>query len=170
MMMRPKLPPLAFGLMLGLAGAALVVGLGVYLNRGSQTRLEGTVLKVRTISTGDASSIAVVDFRLTNPARALFLVREVTVEATTAGGKKLEGMTASEPDLDRVLGYYPLTGPRFNPVLKARERLRAGQTVDRTIAASFDVSEKELLSRRRLAVRIVDADGAVAEIEAATAR
>ncbi len=170
MMVRPKLPPLAFGIALGLAAAALLVGLAVYLNRGSQTRLEGSILKVRTIATDDAASIVVVDFRLKNPARALFVVRDVTVEATAADGKKLEGVTVSEPDLDRVLGYYPLTGPRFNPVLKARERLRGGETADRTIAASFGVSEKELLQRRGLVVRILDVDGAVAEIAAAPAR
>jgi hypothetical protein len=170
MMMRPKVPALAYGMAMGLAAAGLLVGLGVWLNRGSQTRLEGSILKVRTIATDEAASIAVLDVRIKNPARALFLVREVRLEVTGADGKKQEGITVSEPDLDRVLGYYPLAGPRFNPVLKARERLRGGETVDRTIAASFNVSERELMARRALVVRILDADGAVAEIGAGAER
>lgn len=170
MAMRVTLPPLAKGLALGLLAAALLVGVGLWLNRGSQTRLAGAILKVRTIATDEAAAIVVLDARIGNPARALFLVREVTVEVTLAGGRKLEGTTVPELDLDRVLSYYPLTGPRFNPVLKAREKLRAAQTADRTIAASFAVSEKELLARRALVVRIVDADGAVAEIAEAAGR
>lgn len=169
-MVRPKLPALALGLSLGLLGAGLVVGFALWLNRGSQTRLEGTILKVRTVSTDTSSSIAVIDLRVKNPARALFLVREVTVEAATGAGKVVQGVTVSEPDLDRVLAYYPATGPRFNPVLKARDRLREGETVDRTIAASFPLSEGDLAARRSLAVKILDADGALVEIRAGSGR
>jgi hypothetical protein len=164
MMVRPSLPPLARGIAIGLAAAALLVGLAVWLNSGSQARLEGSVLKVRTIATDEAASIAVVDFRLSNPARALFQVKQAEVVVTTASGTVVEGKAVVEMDLDRVLSYYPMTGPRFNPVLRTRERIRQGETLDRTAAGSFAIPEKDLVERRGLAIRIQDADGAVTEI------
>jgi len=170
MMIRPSLPPLAKGLAFGLVAVAVIAGLALLFNRGSQVRLEGAIMKVRTISTDDNASIAVVDFRIKNPARVLFLVKEVTIAVVTADGKTVEGISVAQTDLDRVLEYYKLTGPRFNPVLRAREKLTGGIEVDRTSAASFDIPEKALLARRNLLLRIQDADGVIVEIPEKTAR
>lgn len=170
MMVRPSLPPLARGIAIGVVAAAALAGLALLLNRDSQVRLNGSVLKVRTVSTDDNASIAVVDVRLENPARALFLVKEVSMSLTTAGGQTVEGVMVAQMDLDRVLAYYPLAGPRFNPTLKERDKLRQGEKFDRTAAASFPVAEKELQGRRSLVIRVLDADGAVAEIAEAQAR
>jgi hypothetical protein len=164
MMMKPSLPPLAKFLAIGVAGAAILAGFGLLLNRGSQVRLEGSVLKVRTIATDDNASIAVVDFRVSNPAKALFMVSELKLEVTTADGRRLEGMTVAQMDLDRVLEYNKLAGPRFNETLKERDRLRGGTTEDRTAAASFEISEKQLQARSRLVLKIRDADGVLVEI------
>ncbi len=161
---RPSLPPLVKGVALGLLAVAALVGLAFLLNRGSQTRLDGAILKTRTIATDEKASIAVVDFRIKNPARALFLVKEVTLTAICADGKPVDGKPVPQSDLDRVLEYNPLAGPRFNPVLRTREKLTGGTEVDRTAAGSFPLSDQELQARRNLILKIQDADGVTVEI------
>ncbi|MBI4889544.1 MAG: hypothetical protein HY821_02895 [Acidobacteria bacterium] len=164
MTVKPAMPGWLKLLLAGMAAGLVIVGIGLLLNRGSQVRLDGSVLKVRTVATDTSASVLVVDLRLKNPARALFWVKEVTVSIVDASGKLVEGQTVAEPDLDRVLTYYPLTGPRYNPTLKVRDKIRRDESCDRTVAAAFAVGEKEVLGRRKLVVRIVDADGVVVEI------
>lgn len=147
----------------GLAIVAVIAGIGYWLSLGSQARLEVRWLKVRTIATGPESSLAVFDVRIHNPSRVLFQVKEVEAILVDSGGTSHEGLVAAQTDLDRVLSYYPLAGPRYNPVLMFRERIRGGETADRTVAASFPVPAQALESRRRFELRIHDADGAVIE-------
>lgn len=156
-----RVPALVWWSLAGLGVAALLAAAGYWLNRGSQARLEVRWLKVRTIATGPESSLAVFDLRIHNPSRVLFQVKEVEAAVVDSGGARQEGLVAAETDLDRALGYYPLAGPRYSPVLKFRERIRGGETVDRTVAASFSVPVQALESRRRFEVRIQDADGEV---------
>ncbi len=140
---------------------AAIAGIGYWLSLGSQARLEVRWLKVRTVATGPESSLAVFDLRIHNPSRVLFQVKDVEAVLIDAGGTRQEGMVAAQTDLDRVLGYFPLAGPRHTPVLMFRERIRAGGTADRTVAASFAVPIQALEFRRRFELRIQDADGAV---------
>ena len=71
---------MAFGI--GLAIIALGVG-GIFLmQRGDRIELPGKILKVRTAPLDEDSSIAVIDFRMTNPSDILFEVRTVTVNTT----------------------------------------------------------------------------------------
>jgi hypothetical protein len=158
---RIRVPALAWWSLAGLGVVALLAAAGYWLNLGSQARLEVRWLKVRTIATGPESSLAVFDLRIHNPSRVLFQVKEVEAAVVDSGGARQEGLVAAEADLDRALGYYPLAGPRYNPVLRFRERIRSGETVDRTVAASFSVPVQALESRRRFEVRIQDADGEV---------
>lgn len=160
-MPRIQIPALLQWSAAGLAIVAVLAGIGYWLNLGSQARLEVQWLKVRTIATGAESSLAVFDIRVHNPSRVLFQVKEVEVALIENGGTRQEGLVAAQTDLDRVLGYYPLAGPRHNPVLLFRERIRGGETADRTVAASFSVPVQALESRRSFELRIQDADGAV---------
>jgi hypothetical protein len=143
---------------------AVVVGAVVYLNRGSNVRLEGKILKVRAIATGEAASLALVDFRILNPAEVRFVVREVRVSLTRADGTSIDGLVAAESDLDRVLGYFPAYGPRYNDVLKPRAQMGGGQKADWCVGAGFDFSAQDLEGRKGLKLVIEDVDGAVVEI------
>lgn len=163
-MKRVEIPGVARWSAAGLLIVAALAGAAYWWNRASQARLEGKILKVRTFATGDESSMVVLDVRITNPARVLFQVKEVEVAAVTSGLDRAPGLVAAERDLDRVLTYYPLAGARYSPVLKFRERIRAGETVDRTIAASFAMPLGGLESRKRLEISIQDADGAVVTV------
>lgn len=160
-----KAPALVKSLAAGLAAAAVVVAAAYWLNRGSQVRLDGQVLKVRTISTAEKSSVAVIDLRIHNPAKALFQVKEVGVAMVGGNGSRVEGAPIVQADLDRLLDYYATTGPRYNASIKVRDRVRENETLDRTVAAAFEVDEKTLAGRAKLVVRLVDADGVAVEVE-----
>jgi hypothetical protein len=161
---RWELPPLARYVGIGLIVVACAAAFTYWINRGSHLTVEGAVLKVRTISTDDNSSIAIADFRIKNVSTVPLFVSEVKLVLTKSDGSEVEGATSSEMDLDRVLSYYQMVGPRFNPVLKPRDKLQPGVQLDRTIAASFNVPESALTSRRNLTIRILDADGATLQI------
>lgn len=148
----------------GLALAALAAGVLMFINSRSRPRLEGKILQVRSVATDTRANVVILDVRITNPGRALFMVRDVIVVIEDATGVPLEADAAAEPDIDRLLGYYKMLGPRYNPALKSRERIAPGETKDYTIAGAFALTEQELAQRRSLRVRLVDVDGAVVEI------
>jgi hypothetical protein len=147
----------AFGI--GLAIIALAVG-GIFLmQRGDRMELPGKVLKVRTAPLDEESSIAVIDFRITNPSNILFEVRTVTVEMEDNQGKSLLGQSVSEMDAKRLFEGVPLLGLKFNPTLLMRERLGSHGSADRMIAARFQAAVAMLDGRKRFVVRIEEVDG-----------
>ncbi len=157
----PDVPPLLKYTLAGMAAVALAVGLAMWGNRGAQVRLEVAALKARTVATSENSSILILELRIRNPAQTPFVVRQIELSVTQPGGADLAGRVVAETDLDRVLDYYKQTGPRYNPTLKARERLAGGTVADRSAAASFPISEAALAAREAAIVRIEDVDGVV---------
>lgn len=147
----------AFGI--GLAIIALAVG-GIFLmQRGDRIELPGKILKVRTAPLDEESSIAVIDFRITNPSNILFEVRTVTVEMEDNQGKSYVGQSVSEMDAKRLFDAVPVLGPKFNPTLIMRERLGSHGSADRMIAARFQVPLTMLDGRKRFVVRVEEVDG-----------
>ena len=103
----------AFGI--GLAIIALAVG-GIFLmQRGDRIELPGKILKVRTAPLDEDSSIAVIDFRITNPSDILFEVRTVTVEMEDNQGKSYLGQSVSEMDAKRLFEALPVLGHEIQP-------------------------------------------------------
>lgn len=149
---------------LGAVVAGLLVAFTLFLQRGAHLALEGAIQKVRLLSVEEASSIAVLDFRLVNGSDYPFLVREVAVSMEDAQGKMVEGAVISEVDAQRIFHYYPVLGQKYNPTLVARTRIAPRQSLDRMIAARFEVPEKQLQGRRRLKIRVEEVDGVVSEI------
>jgi len=148
----------------GVLLAGLAVALTLFLQRGTHLELEGSIQKVRLLSVEEAASIAVLDFRFVNGSDYLFVVREVAVSMEDAQGNVLEGAVISEVDAQRLFQYYPVLGQKYNPTLVVRTRIAPRQSLDRMVAARFEVPEKRLQGRRRLKIRIQDVDGAVSEI------
>jgi hypothetical protein len=70
----------------------------------------------------------------------------------------------SEVDAARLFEYFPLLGQKYNDSLIARTRLEPHRTLDRMIAAKFEIPEAQLQARKGLRIRIEDVDGAVSEI------
>ncbi|MCL4795876.1 MAG: hypothetical protein KJZ84_15050 [Bryobacteraceae bacterium] len=149
---------------IGLALATALAGLWLMLSGRTVARLDGGILQVRSVATDTRAQVVILDVRVSNPGRALFMVKSVSVLIEDAEGTLLEAEAAAEPDIDRLLDYHKLLGPRYNPTLKSRQRIEPGQTSDYTIAGAFLLTEAELAQRRSLRVRIVDVDGAQADL------
>src|ERR1017187_2085838 len=138
----------AFGI--GLAIIALAVGGIFVMQRGDRMELPGKILKVRTAPLDEDSSVAVIDFRMTNPSNILFEVREVTVELDDNQGKSYLGQSVSEVDAKRLFEGLPVLGPKFNPTLLMRERLGSRGSAVRMIAPGFQARVAPLAGRKRL--------------------
>ena len=147
----------AFGI--GLAIIALAVGGIFFMQRGDRMELPGKILKVRTAPLDEESSIAVIDFRITNPSNILFEVRTVTVEMDDNQGRSYLGQPVSEVDAIRLFEGLPVLGQKFNPTLIMRERLGSHRSADRMIAARFQAPMALLDGRKRFVVRIEEVDG-----------
>ena len=153
----------AFGV--GLAVIALAVAGIFYVQRGAHLELNGKVLKVRTVPLDENSSLAAIDFRVSDPSDYPFQVRSVTVILEDSSGNGAEGQTASEMDTRRVFAGIPLLGQQYNDVLKERDRVGAHASADRMVMARFEVPESKLEGRRRFLLRIEEVDGLVSEIK-----
>lgn len=151
---------------IGIAAAALVVFVAVvlYLNRGSRVVLEGSIQSVRVQSMDEKSAVAVIDFRFVNPSDLEFIVRGVTIWMEDSQGVRYEGMTVAEGEVDRLFEYFPLLRPKYNPVLKMRDGVRSGESMDRMVCARFEAPASVLETRRGLTIRVEDVDGLVSEI------
>lgn len=148
----------------GLAVASLLVGALLYLSRGSHIRLEGSIQKVRLLPADEKSAVAVVDFRFVNPANYPFVVRTVQVFCEMKNGETIEGRVVSDVDARRMFDYYVELGPKYNDSLMMRDKVAPRASLDRMVAARFEVSEQQLALRSRIRVRVEDVDGASSEI------
>jgi hypothetical protein len=151
--------------LLGLAVVALIVGGGLFLNRGSHVVLRGEIKKVRTHAVDDKSSVAIVDFRFVNPASYPLMVRSVdlTMEGP-AGAAPVSGAVVADMDARRLFEALPELGPKFNDSLKIRDRVAPKASDDRMVAARFEVPVADLERRVRFRLRVEDVDGAVSEL------
>jgi hypothetical protein len=150
---------ITFGI--GIVVLAIAVAGIVYMQRGGHVELPGTILKVRTAPLDEQSAAVAIDFRVTNPSNYPFQVRGVTVVLESQSGAQTEGATASEIDAQRLMAGVPLLGDKYNPSLMVRERVPAHTTLDRMIAARFEVPDAQLRSRKRFLVKIEEVDGVV---------
>ncbi len=153
---------IAFGI--GIAAVAIIVGAILYMQRGARVGLTGEILKVRTAPLDDRSSVAVLDFRFSNPSYVFFVVRTVTVVLVEPNGNQVEGTTVSEVDAQRLFEGIPLLGQKFNRTLVTEDKIPAHASEDRMVAVRFEVPESILESRKRLLLRIEDVDGPITEI------
>jgi hypothetical protein len=148
----------------GLALIAIAVTAMLYLNRGARIGLTGQILKVRTAPLDDNSSVAVLDFRVHNPASKNFVVRTVTVVMEEPDGKLTDGATVSESDAKSLFQYVPLLGQKFNNTLLMRDKVAPDATQDRMVAVRFEAPESRIDARKRFVLKIEDVDGPVTEI------
>jgi len=148
----------------GIVIAGLMVAFTLFVQRGAHLELKGSILKVRTLSVEEASTIAVLDFRFVNPSDYLFIVRTVAVSMEDRQERLFEGAVVSDVDAQRLFQYYPLLGQRYNETLLMKTRIAPRQSMDRMLAVRFEVSEKQFQERERLTIRVEDVDGTVSEI------
>jgi len=159
-MRKSFLAPFAIGIGL----IAIIVAGVLVMQRGARVGLVGSFLKVRTAPLDENSCIAVVDFRVTNPANVRFMVRTVTLVLEDADGNRYDGRTAAEMDAKRLFEAIPLLGQKFNDTLLGNESVAPRAAVDRMIASRFDAPEARIEKRRRFVLKIEDVDGPITEI------
>jgi len=148
---------MAFGIGLVCIAAAIF---GVfYMQRGAHMELPGKVLKVRTAALDENSSVAVLDFRVTNPSNVLFMVRVVTVEMEDNEGKSYLGQVAADTDAKRLFEALPILGQKYNDTLLMRDKIPGHTSQDRMVAARFEAPVTRLDARKRFVIRIEEVDG-----------
>ena len=145
----------------GIVVVAIAVSGIIYMQRGAHVELTGKILKVRTAPLDEQSAAVAVDFRITNPSDYPFQIQAVTVVMESQSGGTTEGATASEMDAQRLMDGVPLLGGKFNPTLMVRERVPARTTLDRMVAARFEVPDSQLQARKRFLVKVEEVDGVV---------
>jgi len=147
----------AFGI--GIAVIAVVIGGIFFMQRGDVMQLPGKILKVRTATLDENSSVAVLDFHLANPSDIIFEVRTVNVELEDKDGKSYLGQVSSDGDAARLFEGVPLLGPKYNKSLMTRERVSAHSNLDRMLAARFQAPVTLLDERKRFIIHIEEVDG-----------
>jgi len=148
----------------GLVVVAIAVAWMFYMQRGAHIEPAGKILKVRTLALDENSSVAIVDFRVTNSADYAVVVREVDVTLDAPNGSAVEGQTVPEMDAKRLFQYYPILGQKYNDSLIVRDRINPHATLDRMVAVRFDMPLAQLDARKRLRLRVVDVDGPSGEL------
>jgi hypothetical protein len=149
------------------AGLAIVgAGLGLLLvgTKGNHLELTGTILHTRVLALNAKASLVVIDFRVRNPSDVPFVVKSATIQLTPSSGETLDGTPISKPDVENVFKYEPLLGPKFNDLLSIRDKIAPHQSMDRMVAARFDLPDSQIDARKSVQLRIEDMDGTVADL------
>ena len=142
---------------LAVLGGGLIVVVNV--NKGSHLELKGSILKIRSGVIDDNNSAAVLDLRVENVSDIPFVVRDVTVTFEDQDGKTLEGNVIAKSDFDSLLRFNRLLGSQLNDGLVIRDRIAPHATVDRMIAARFELPLAHFESGKALHLHIQDMDG-----------
>jgi len=144
---------------IGVVAVAIAVVVIVTANKGSHLELQGKILKVRTGALGEGNSIAVMDFRVLNPSDLPFTVRNVEISLEKANGEMEDGATISKSDLKQMFQYNRFLGDQYNEGLGLQDTIAPHATVDRMVAAHFEVSDEELQKAKAVHVSIQDVNG-----------
>jgi hypothetical protein len=138
---------------------AAAVGAILYSTKDSQVHLAGSLLRVRTHAVDADNTVVLADVRITNPTTQQFVVQDVEVFVDD-----LKGDSFSETDARRLFEYYPVLGQKYNSNLVVRQKINAGESIDRMVTVSFKATDEKIQKRKALRIVITDVDGAKTEI------
>ena len=150
-------------LLIGLAVVGLGIGLVLIDTKGNHLELTGTILKVRILPLSPTASLAVVDFRVTDPSDVPFVMKGASLTLDPASGATLEGMTVSKSDIENVFKYNPILGPKFNDVLGIEDRIAPHQRLDRMVGARFEIPDVQAEDRKAIHLHVEDIHGVTAD-------
>lgn len=148
---------------IGVVVVAIAVVFILYGNKGSHLELKGEILKIRTGEIDEHNTAAVLDFRVTNVSDVPFVVRQVKVTAIEANGNSDEGDIISKSDYKQLLDFNRFLGQQYNEGLTIKDRIEPHQTVDRMVAARFEIPHGVLEKSKQIRLWIEDMDGPVYE-------
>jgi hypothetical protein len=147
----------------GVIVIAVAVYAVLYTHRGAHLELKGEILKVRTGALSDQDSIAVLDFRVENPSDVPFVVRQVEVTIDKQDGGTAESAIISKMDLHQLFQFNRFLGDQYNDSLSMKDKVSPHSTVDRMVAARFDIPNKDLEAAKAIHLSIQDLDGPLFE-------
>ena len=150
----------------GLVALAIAVVVILSANKGAHLELQGKIMKVRSGALGEGNSIAVMDFRVTNPSDLPFTVRNVEITLQPQHGEMVDGITVSKADLKQLFQYNRFLGDQYNDGLGLQDIIAPHATVDRMVAAHFEVSDEDLEKAKAVHVSIQDVNGPLWETSA----
>jgi hypothetical protein len=136
----------------------------LYSHKGNHLELTGKVLKIRTGALTEQDCIAVLDVRLQNPSDVPFEVRQVQVILTKQDGSKADAALIAKVDLHQVFQFNRFLGDQYNDSLSLKDVIPPHGTVDRMVAARFDVPNKDLEASKSILLSIQDLGGTLIEI------
>jgi hypothetical protein len=151
---------------IGVVVIAVAVVLILSSTKGSHLVLNGKVMKVRTGALSEDDSIAVMDLRMENPSNLAFVVRQVEVTLEKKDGSMADGLVVSKGDLKQLFQYNRFLGDQYNDSLTIKDQIAPHATVDRMLAARFEVKKDDLEAAKALHVSIQDMDGPLFETTA----
>lgn len=148
----------------------ILVGVGVVLlaavvfgvftgNKGSHLELNGQVIKSRTGALDESNSVALLDFRISNPSNVSFVVREIKATLEKANGEKMEAQLTSKGDMKQLLEFNKFLGAQYNDTLSIKDKIPARGQIDRMVAARFEVPQAELDKGKAIVLWMQDMDG-----------
>jgi len=147
----------------GVVVIAIAVFLVLSSTKGSHLVLNGKILKVRTAALSEDDSIAVMDLRLENPSNLAFVVRQVEVTLEKKDGSMADGLVVSKGDLKQLFQYNRFLGDQYNDSLTIKDQVSPHATVDRMVAARFEVKNQDLEAAKAIHLSIQDMDGPLFE-------
>jgi hypothetical protein len=155
---------LLIGMSIGLVVIAGALSLVFSSTKGAHLQLNGHILKVRSGELDEKSSAALLDLRLENPSNILFVVREVTVKLEKSDGSMVDGNLVPRMNIKQMLEYNKFLGAQYNETLTINDKVPPHSTLDRMVAATFDVPGKDLDAAKAIHLDIEDFDGAMCSI------
>ena len=148
---------------IGVVVIAIAVALVLSSTKGSHLVLNGKIMKVRSGALGDDDSIAVMDLRLENPSNIAFVVRQVEATLEKKDGTMVDGLVVAKGDLKQLFGYNRFLGDQYNDSLTIKDQIAPHATVDRMVAARFEVKHQDLEAAKAIHLSIQDMDGPLFE-------
>ncbi len=157
-----------FAIFFGIGVVVITIAVAMILSstKGSHLVLNGKVLKVRTGALSDNDSIAVMDLRMENPSNLAFVVRQVEVTLEKRDGSMVDGLVVAKGDLKQLFQYNRFLGDQYNDSLTIKDQVAPHATVDRMLAARFEVKKDDLEAAKAIHVSIQDMDGPLFETTA----
>jgi hypothetical protein len=152
----------ALGIGMIVAGAFVVLVL--YQQKGARLVLAGEITNVRTLGMDEKSSVALVDFKLTNQSQFPFVVGSTAMSMVDGNGETRDGSMVSDGHTKDLFEAFPVLGKKIGGGLATREKMAPGEARAVTLAARFEIPKGDADARKSIKVTVTEIDGTVTEL------
>src|SRR5580692_11983975 len=114
-------------LVVGLAVVGLAVAAIWDGTRKAHLDLTGKIIRVRSVPIDGKTTLAVVDYRVTNPSAIPLVIREVALRMERYKDEPLAATWVSRSDVDTMFEAFPRIGVKYSDVLAPPETIAPGK-------------------------------------------